>query len=141
MNCLRSLEHWDRGFESHSMHGCLYFLRLFCVCVFLCVGRGHSTDWSPFRGVLTTVYGIKKLKKRPRSNIRLQRQNNNFDAASLLPHLSKCALCTQISLGFRPPNQQTTVLHSRFIPSHLVYRPILVSFHVQRKIKIHNRNT
>jgi hypothetical protein len=28
MNCLRSLEHWDRGFESHSM-------RLFYVCVVL----------------------------------------------------------------------------------------------------------
>jgi hypothetical protein len=30
-NCLRSLEHWDHGFESHSGHG--------CVCAFvLCVG-------------------------------------------------------------------------------------------------------
>jgi hypothetical protein len=23
MNCLRQLEHWDCGFESHSRHGCL----------------------------------------------------------------------------------------------------------------------
>jgi hypothetical protein len=30
MNCLRSLESWDRGFEYHSRHGCLC---LFCVCV------------------------------------------------------------------------------------------------------------
>jgi hypothetical protein len=30
MNCLRSLESWDRGFESDSRHGCLC---LFCVCV------------------------------------------------------------------------------------------------------------
>jgi hypothetical protein len=30
MKCLRPLEHWHRGFESHSRHGCL---RLFCVCV------------------------------------------------------------------------------------------------------------
>jgi hypothetical protein len=30
---LRSLERWDRGFESHSKHGCL------------CVGRGLATDW------------------------------------------------------------------------------------------------
>jgi hypothetical protein len=28
MNCLRSLEHYDRRFESHSRHGCL------CVCVY-----------------------------------------------------------------------------------------------------------
>jgi hypothetical protein len=26
MNCLRSLERWDRGFESHSRHECV------CVC-------------------------------------------------------------------------------------------------------------
>jgi hypothetical protein len=31
MNCLHSLERWDRGFESHSRHGCLYYMRLFCV--------------------------------------------------------------------------------------------------------------
>jgi hypothetical protein len=34
MNCLRPLEHWDRGFESHSRHGCLcaFTLRLYSVC-------------------------------------------------------------------------------------------------------------
>jgi hypothetical protein len=30
MNCLRSLELWDRGIESHSRHGCRR-VRLFCV--------------------------------------------------------------------------------------------------------------
>jgi hypothetical protein len=32
MKCLRSLEHWDRGFESHSRHGCLsaFILCSFC---------------------------------------------------------------------------------------------------------------
>jgi hypothetical protein len=39
INCLRSLEHWDHGFESHSRYGCL---RLFCVCV----SSGLATDWS-----------------------------------------------------------------------------------------------
>jgi hypothetical protein len=28
VNCLRSLEHWDHGFETHAGHGCLY------VCVY-----------------------------------------------------------------------------------------------------------
>jgi hypothetical protein len=36
MKYVRSLEHWDRGFESHLWHGCL---RLFC----LCVGSGLAT--------------------------------------------------------------------------------------------------
>jgi hypothetical protein len=42
MNCLLSLEHWGRGFESHSRHGCLC-VRLFCVCVVLCAGGGLAT--------------------------------------------------------------------------------------------------
>jgi hypothetical protein len=36
----------------------------------LCVGSGLATGWSFVQGVLPTVYRIKKLKKRPRSNKR-----------------------------------------------------------------------
>jgi hypothetical protein len=70
MNCLRTLERWDSWFESHSRRGCLYCVRLFCVCVVLCVGSGLATGWSPVQGVLSTMYRIKKPKKRPRSNKR-----------------------------------------------------------------------
>jgi hypothetical protein len=42
-------------------------VRLFCVCVVLCVGNGLATGCSPVQGVLPTVYRIKKLKKRRRS--------------------------------------------------------------------------
>jgi hypothetical protein len=42
MNCLRSLERWDRGFEPKSRHGYMCG-RLLCVCVFLCVGCGLAT--------------------------------------------------------------------------------------------------
>jgi hypothetical protein len=55
MKCLRSLERWDHGFESHSKHGYLYCVRLFCICVFLCVGSGLAIGWSPVQGVLPTV--------------------------------------------------------------------------------------
>jgi hypothetical protein len=58
------------------MHGCLYCVRLFWVCVVLCVGRGLATGWSSVQGVLKTVYRIKKLKKRPRPNKGLQGHNN-----------------------------------------------------------------
>jgi hypothetical protein len=68
MDCLRSLEGWDRGFKSHSGHGCLHCVRTFCVCVVLCVGSGLATGWSPVQGVLPTMYRIKKLKKWPRPN-------------------------------------------------------------------------
>jgi hypothetical protein len=62
MNCLPSLERLYLGSESHSRHSCLYYVRLFCVCVLLCVGRCLATGLSPFQGVLPTVYKIKKLK-------------------------------------------------------------------------------
>jgi hypothetical protein len=53
---------------TRGMDACV---RLFCVCVVLCVGSRLATAWSPFQGVLPTVYKIKKLKKRPRSKKRL----------------------------------------------------------------------
>jgi hypothetical protein len=41
MNCLRPLEHWDRGLNpTRGMDVCV---RLFCVCVVLCVGSGLTT--------------------------------------------------------------------------------------------------
>jgi hypothetical protein len=52
MNCLRSLERWDCGFESHSRHGCLC-VRLFCVV--LCVGTGLATGSSLVQAVLPSV--------------------------------------------------------------------------------------
>jgi hypothetical protein len=42
MNCLYSLERWNRWFESHSRHGYLRVC-LFCVCAVLCVGSGVVT--------------------------------------------------------------------------------------------------
>jgi hypothetical protein len=41
-------------------------VRLFCVCIVLCVGSGLATGWSPAQGVLPTVYRTKKLKMRSR---------------------------------------------------------------------------
>jgi hypothetical protein len=53
MNRLRPLEHWDRGFESHPRHGCLFILR---------VGSGLATGWSPVQGVLPTVHRLRNWK-------------------------------------------------------------------------------
>jgi hypothetical protein len=44
------------------------YVRLFCVCVVLCVGSGLVMGLSPVEGVLPSVYRIKKLKNRRRSN-------------------------------------------------------------------------
>jgi hypothetical protein len=50
---------------TQGMHVCV---RLFGVCVVLCVRRGLARGWSPVHGVLPIVYRIKKLKNRPRPN-------------------------------------------------------------------------
>jgi hypothetical protein len=46
-------------------------VRLFYICVVLCLGSGLATEWSCVQGVLSTVYRIKKVEKWPRSNKRL----------------------------------------------------------------------
>jgi hypothetical protein len=47
---------------SNPTQGMDVCMRLFCVCVVLCVGSGLATGWSSVQGVLPTVYRIKKLK-------------------------------------------------------------------------------
>jgi hypothetical protein len=61
MNCLRSLGRCDRGFESHSRHGCLC-VHLFCVCVQVAALRGtyHSSKESYCLWKMIT-----ELNKRP----------------------------------------------------------------------------
>jgi hypothetical protein len=48
------LARWNRGFESQLRYGCLC-VRLFCVCVVLCVGSGLATGSSPVQGVLPSM--------------------------------------------------------------------------------------
>jgi hypothetical protein len=52
MKCLRSLEHWDRGFDSHSRHGCQS-------AFILCRQRGLTSGWSPSK----ESYRLPKIKK------------------------------------------------------------------------------
>jgi hypothetical protein len=52
---------------SNPTQGVDVCVRLFCVCVVLCVGSGLVMGWYPVQGDLPTVYRIKKQKKRPRS--------------------------------------------------------------------------
>jgi hypothetical protein len=60
--------HSNTGFVgSNPTWGMDVCVRLFCVCVVLCVGIGLTTGWSPVQGVLWTLYRIKKLKNLPRS--------------------------------------------------------------------------
>jgi hypothetical protein len=55
---------------SNPTQGMDVCVRLFCVCVFLCVGSGLATGWSPVQGGLPTGYWSKKLKKGPRAKKR-----------------------------------------------------------------------
>jgi hypothetical protein len=55
-NCLRPLKHWDRGFESHSRHGCLC---AFILCfVLFCVWRANP----PFKESYRLCIGLRNWK-------------------------------------------------------------------------------
>jgi hypothetical protein len=59
MNCLRSLERWDRGLESHSRLG---FVRVFILCLCWSVWRMRPCDGLiPVQGVFSAVYRITYL--------------------------------------------------------------------------------
>jgi hypothetical protein len=61
-------------------------LRLFCVCVVLCVGNGLAMGWSPVQGVLPTAYRIKKMETRPESNKGLHSHRQIYTISSPLAH-------------------------------------------------------
>jgi hypothetical protein len=58
---LRSLEHWDRGFESHSRHGCLclfILFVLFCVQVAAALRRADP----PYKESYRLCIGLRNWK-------------------------------------------------------------------------------
>jgi hypothetical protein len=59
-----------RVLGSNPTRGMDVCVRLFCVCVVLCVGRGLATGWSPIQGVLLSVHNITKLKTAARAQQR-----------------------------------------------------------------------
>jgi hypothetical protein len=61
MNRLCPLEHWYRGFEFYSRHGCVCVC-LFRLSVFLCVGCGYATGWSPSKESYRLCSGIRNCK-------------------------------------------------------------------------------
>jgi hypothetical protein len=65
----RSLRHKLSSNPTRGTH----CVRLLCVCVVLC-----ATGWSPVQGVLSTVYGIEKLKKRPSPRMSYRAIQNYF---------------------------------------------------------------
>jgi hypothetical protein len=47
---------------SNHNQGMNVCVRLFCICVVLCVGSGLATIWCPVQGFILTVYIIENLK-------------------------------------------------------------------------------
>jgi hypothetical protein len=63
---------------SNSTRGMDVCVRLFCVCVVLCIGSGLVTDWSPVQGVLPTVcIGSRNWKSGQGPTKGLYSHNNN----------------------------------------------------------------
>jgi hypothetical protein len=65
MSRLHPLDHWDRGFKSHSRHGCL-FAFILCLCCSVCRYRAYD-GLIPFPRISNGDVCIKKLKNWSRS--------------------------------------------------------------------------
>jgi hypothetical protein len=50
----------------------------FCVCVFLCLGRGLATRWSPVQGVLPSVNDQETEKPDLCSKVRAKRKKKTY---------------------------------------------------------------
>jgi hypothetical protein len=98
MNYFRSLERRGRGLESHSRHGYLYCVRLFCVCLVLYLGMGLVMGWSPVQRVLLTVYRTKKLEKRPKPN---RGQYSLYTSNLNTQQINSSLICLQHAFPFR----------------------------------------
>jgi hypothetical protein len=57
----RTLGSWLRIPLNHSKHGCVC-MRLFCVCVVLCIGSGLATGLSLVQGVIPSVFKKRLLR-------------------------------------------------------------------------------
>jgi hypothetical protein len=89
---------------SNPTRGMDVCVRLFCVCVVLCVGSGLATGWSPVQGVLQTVYRTKRVKKRPRSKgcrtIEREREREREREKSLQYCNAKCTYYLKCTTNF-----------------------------------------
>jgi hypothetical protein len=99
LNCLRSLERWDRGFESLSRHGCLYCVRLYCVCFVLCVETLRRADspskesWKSGQGPIKGCRAIIIIK------VRLFIHYLFKDAASSSDYITSSGRMVNVSIG------------------------------------------
>jgi hypothetical protein len=83
--------HSDAGIVGSNLTQCIdacVCMRLFCVCVVLCLCRGLVTGWSLVQGVLPTVYRITELNERPGpwmgSKSRWKKNNITFSSSKLI---------------------------------------------------------
>jgi hypothetical protein len=125
MKRLRPLEHWGRGFEYHSGHGCLCAFIL-CLCCRVCVGSSLATGWSPAKGVLPTVYKFKKPKKRqgPKGFRALEREKNIYYTSTYVwgRILSCVTSCILLGFNLRFERKYYFHLHSCRIIQTAIYR-------------------
>jgi hypothetical protein len=96
MNCLRSLERWDLGFECHQgMHVCAC---LFCVCVFQCVQVCLATGRSSSKESYRLCIGLSN-EKAARAQKRAVRPLMNGNSNDTLTLYYNC-MCSNLSVTY-----------------------------------------
>jgi hypothetical protein len=109
-------------------------VRLFCVCVVLCVGSGLATGCSPVQGILPTVYRITKLKSGqiPTKGCRAIDDDDDDKVVFIDGHIyivtytAGCKACEWTRFCFSAAHNLTWPLSAS--PNSFVWARILVTF-------------
>jgi hypothetical protein len=126
MICLRLLGHWDRGFESHSRHGCLC-VRLFCACVVPCVGSGLATGWFLVQGVLPSVKNDYETEKEARTLNGLEEPLKKKALRRNITHIKTLNLFMQFSYQCEDWNRIQQLYRSTFTSRWQPWQPCMLS--------------
>jgi hypothetical protein len=97
-------------------------VRLFSVCVVLCVGSGLAKGWSPVQGVLPTMYRLRNWKsgQGPKGCRAIERERDVVISLLVCRLISKSPIT-----GYNGLQQQWSHLHSEYPPQCSLRYPLL----------------
>jgi hypothetical protein len=133
MNRLRPLEHWNRGFESHSC------VRLFCVRGVLCVGSGLATGWSSSKKFYRLCIGLRNWKsgQGPKGCRAIERERGSYCVTVLLVQLGLAYLLFTLPLKNDLLSDPYSFQCSYSYSFALGAGPVLLSFYVRATFSIY----
>jgi hypothetical protein len=97
---------WNTGIVGSDLtRGMDVCVRLFCLCVAVCVGRGLATGWFPVQGVLPSLYRLRNWKTccravQPQIDSLLIQQDTQIKCCYTIPALCMCISLPHATIHF-----------------------------------------